>query len=624
MLKKILLNFLALIVLIYILHTTSYISFVFAAGEFAYSYDIKYDVSIDGQTEVTQKITIKNLTDRFYVSELTIFIGATDVREANAQDSVGALQTDISKEELRTKIVIKFRDQNAGLDKEYPWTLKFKSKDFTQRTGKVWQVSVPRFSDSENLENFKLTLSTPISFGDPTTIIPEPNKQSESGGKLHLSYTKEQLNNVGILANFGTNQVFDFDLIFNLKNEGILPAIAKIPFPANTAYQQVLIKDINPKPENVTIDEDGNYIGWFKVERRSNLEVRVNGSAKLFITRQENIIPLSTAEQISYTSSQKYWEKDNPSIRAKVDEILKDGENLTNKQKAKLIHKFVVDYLKYDHTRLDSEDFERLGALTALNNPDKALCGEFTDLFVALARAANIPARELTGYAFTENNQIRPLSLGGDLLHAWPEYFDPNLGWVMIDPTWENTTGGVDYFSKFDLNHFVLATRGYLSDEPVTADKVEVELSEADFNLQPGVDILVNSPIEVFAGFPAKLNVSIANNNFVVYPGTNFSVSAAKLDILGNKELQFSSIPPFGHLDYQFNLRSGSPFSSYEDLIQIKVGDQTITKKILIKPFFELKIFPYVIGGIIVIIILTYLSILGIHFYQSRKARNKT
>ena len=58
---------------------------------------------------------------------------------------------------------------------------------------------------------------------------------------------------------------------------------------------------------------------------------------------------------------------------------------------------------------------------------------EFTDLFVAIARAAGIPARESVGYAYTTNSRLRPLSLVTDVLHAWPEYYDADKKiWVHL------------------------------------------------------------------------------------------------------------------------------------------------------------------------------------------------
>ena len=92
---------------------------------------------------------------------------------------------------------------------------------------------------------------------------------------------------------------------------------------------------------------------------------------------------------------------------------------------------------------------------------------EFTDLFITIARSAGIPAREVNGFAYTENPDIQPLSLVNDVLHAWPEYYDSEKGvWIPVDPTWGSTTGGVDYFSKLDLRHFTFVVHGKDSTKP--------------------------------------------------------------------------------------------------------------------------------------------------------------
>ena len=111
-----------------------------------------------------------------------------------------------------------------------------------------------------------------------------------------------------------------------------------------------------------------------------------------------------------------------------------------------------------------------MGALSALNNPTSAVCLEFTDLFVALSRAAGIPAREIDGYAYTNNAHDRPLSLTEDVLHAWPEYYDfDKKAWIMVDPTWGNTTGGIDYFNALDFDHIAFVIKGENSGYPIPA-----------------------------------------------------------------------------------------------------------------------------------------------------------
>ena len=54
-----------------------------------------------------------------------------------------------------------------------------------------------------------------------------------------------------------------------------------------------------------------------------------------------------------------------------------------------------------------------------------------------------------------------------DVLHSWPEYWNEDKKtWIPIDPTWGNTTRGVDYFNKLDLRHFAFVIHGISDVKP--------------------------------------------------------------------------------------------------------------------------------------------------------------
>jgi len=68
-------------------------------------------------------------------------------------------------------------------------------------------------------------------------------------------------------------------------------------------------------------------------------------------------------------------------------------------------------------------------------------CSEYSYLFVALCRAAGIPARIQAGFAFHSENEV--LEDG----HMWAEYYLENYGWVPVDVTWR-------LFDVIDDRHF--------------------------------------------------------------------------------------------------------------------------------------------------------------------------
>ena len=351
---------------------------------------------------------MRNLTSEYFANQFKLTVGATKISDIKASDPGGVLEATEQQQNGLTSINIKFNQQVAGLGKSLPWTITFKSKDLAQKVGRVWEVRVPKVSSSTNLEAYNLTLAVPQSFGSPSLINPLPKSQTASGGKIFLTFDKEKLLASGISANFGTNQLFDFSLAYHLENNNLVPVLTNIALPPDTAYQDVIFSRIEPKPQNVTVDNDGNYLAWYRLTRGQKIDITVFGSAKLYTSSKVQNPFLEDSLRVKYTQPQIYWEKDNPQILSKVKDLLGNNPTESTEEKARLLFQFVVDHLKYDSGRLQNS-IERLGAVTALNNPDSAVCMEFTDLFITLARAAGIPARGLSGFAYTSNRALRPL-----------------------------------------------------------------------------------------------------------------------------------------------------------------------------------------------------------------------
>jgi hypothetical protein len=319
----------------------------------------------------------------------------------------------------------------------------------------------------------------------------------------------------------------------------------------------------------------------------------------------------------------KFWDVDNPLIKQKLAEILKSSENASVREKARLINKFVVTYLSYDHDRVDAEDFGRLGALAAINNPDNALCGEYADLFVTLARSAGIPARRLEGYAYTSNQAIRPLSLGKTLLHAWAEYYDPVKGWVMVDPTWESANDGVDYFSNFDLNHFVLAIVGGDSDDPQASGDVKVEVSEANFVPISNSSLEITAPDVVLSGLPANVTVRVNNIGSAALRGGLLELSANNVGRLEEGRFETGVLPPFGYFEEQTRLSPLGFLSRSEGDLVASFSGVLVQKEIKLKPFYEYQTLFGLAVGSLVLMIGVYVLSLYLHIRSQKSEKGK-
>ncbi|MEM2419924.1 MAG: transglutaminase-like domain-containing protein [Candidatus Bathyarchaeia archaeon] len=130
-----------------------------------------------------------------------------------------------------------------------------------------------------------------------------------------------------------------------------------------------------------------------------------------------------------YTQPERFIQSDNPEIVRTAQAVVGNEEN--PHVKALLIYNFVTKSLKYEAQN------EEKGALWALENR-KGDCSEYSYLFVALCRAAGIPARVQAGFAFRYVNEVMEDG------HMWAEYYLENYGWIPVDATWK-MFGQTDY-----------------------------------------------------------------------------------------------------------------------------------------------------------------------------------
>lgn len=594
-----------------------------AANEFSTSYDITYSVSEDGTTDVSEEIKLKNLTDKFFPSSFSITLPGTEVSEISANDSQGSLEVQTARENSNTKVTVNFTNQQIiGLNKEYAWELKFKDRSVARNLGKVWNVNLPKISQSAQVENLSLTLSVPTSFGDPDFISPKPTRTTESGGRINLNFTQNELLTSGISAIFGNSLNFEFETSYILKNNSIFPQYQNIVIPGSSAYQKTFIENLDPRPENTTKDSLGNTLAVYKLNSSQELEVKVKGHITTYLTKQFKDV-LSSKEVEFYTQDSRFWDKNNPNIKNKLAEIMLGKDPKSDFEKARIIDKYVSNFLQFDRSRIQKNDFTRFGSVTALNNPEKALSAEFLDLQTSLLRAANIPTRQVTGFAL-KNGDSKPFSYSNQNLHTWLEFYDPNQGWIIADPAWQSTTGGADFFAFNDLNHLALAFSN--GEENYTLPtSINTQIFEGQLNEEKGAELDIKIEKQILSGFPSTGKIRINNLGNSPFPATTLEITTSKILLEFpnsqpeiTKMINTPEIPPFGNLEYTFNLKTGAIWHSYQDAFQVKFSGVDDTRIITVVPILSYKIFAVEIFGALIIIALFYVVILLVHHKSAK------
>ncbi|MDZ4228162.1 MAG: transglutaminase family protein, partial [Candidatus Levybacteria bacterium] len=484
---------------------------IFAANNFTTDYAVTYNVLENALTHVTFNISLSNKTSQYYASSYGIQVGFENIENVLASDSGGKITPQISKSDDGNNIEVAFNDKVVGLDKKLSFSISFDTKDIARKSGKIWDINIPGLSEQKIYNTFNVNVIVPKFLGNPSYVKPDTGKSYNS----NLIFTKEELGESGISISFGKEQIYNFKLSYHLKNSNLFPIKTEIALPPSTNYQDVQIDSIEPRPQNVIRDIDGNWLAQYVLASGKQIDIAVEGYAKVFLNPKKE--PLSDTELKEYVKEQSYWEKNK-----------KEVKDLALRLKTpEAIYQYVVDTLTYDYDRVE-ENQPRVGAYGVLKNPSSAVCLEFTDLFIALARAAGIPAREINGFAFTQNSKERPLSLVKDILHAWPEYYDSEKQtWIMIDPTWGNTTGGVDYFHTLDFDHFTFVIKGISSTYPISAGgyKISENVTDKDINVKFGDDFAPQTQSlsisedfakSYFSGFNPRGNIFIKNDGKII------------------------------------------------------------------------------------------------------------
>lgn len=566
MLRKILVSFAIALAFLFL-----HISDSSADDEFFLDSKVIYEVQENGITLVTHDITLENRTTEWYLPSYSLSLSNIKPKSASAYQGDHKFPVEINGSGEATTIKVNFDDALVGKGKVRNFIISFQVEGFAVRTGEIWEISIPRLSQESPYRNFSSIFSVPVSLGEEAYISPEPLSSSLSSGRRIYTYDKKSSQELGITAGFGNFQVFSFTLNYHLENPLSKKAKVEVAIPPDTAYQKLYYQVIEPRPKNIVIDTDGNWLAIYELSARERLDAKVAGSVQIFagprpyLTYPQEVLQANLKET-------EFWQTNDPSIISLAERLKTPFE----------IYDFVAKNLTYDFERVAPET-KRLGAKEALENPDSAICMEYTDLFIAIARASGIPAREINGYAYTENPEIQPLSLVSDVLHAWPEYWDAKSQvWVPVDPTWASTTGGVDYFNKLDLRHFTFVIHGTDAVRPYPPGSYKL-------GPNPQKDVFVNfgqlpenkvSVPEIFASltkspglFGKRIRVSIKNPGPAALYNTTSEVF---FDGSLAQKTEIDILPPYATYEYETFMPYGLLGSKTPEKVIIVTAGQKV------------------------------------------------
>lgn len=237
-----------------------------------------------------------------------------------------------------------------------------------------------------------------------------------------------------------------------------------IPIPQTDRDQTVAPSTINytfgaePSKKEETYDSSGNkalYVVWDENTEPKDRTVTLSYNiSRREIVRPDNLAALEkgkvdTKEMAPYLrESKRSGSLTDGIVKETADKIVKDANAKTVYQKAHAIYNWVCENISRDKTN----HTPGIGAGNAeyiLNHPNEGgKCTDTNSVFVALCRAAGVPARGVYGLSLDEL-EGKP---GTYIQKCKPQYYLPGYGWAEADTSavLKEIIGHEDEYRKAD------------------------------------------------------------------------------------------------------------------------------------------------------------------------------
>lgn len=298
-------------------------------------------------------------------------------------------------------------------------------------------------------------------------------------------------------------------------------------FPQNTISQEIISLSTSTFPAaDVLVESNSIIYRWGKSKNQQyfySLNSKIRLKNKLIGISDIIEFPITSNEFMEYTYPTKFIDIDDD-IRNKAQEIAEGEDDLyvvTFK-----IADWVESNIQYNLSTLTADVVQK--SSWVFDNKE-GVCDELTNLFISMVRSLGIPAKFVSGVAYTNTN-----GLWGP--HAWAEVYFPGGGWIPFDITY----GQFGWIDPTHLKLMETADSGEASAKfswksynvDFNADEIKLDtilLSEGN-KINPIVEMVV-TPLKNNVGpgsyVPIKINIKNLNNFYL--PESLFVIKAPGL-----------------------------------------------------------------------------------------------
>lgn len=146
-------------------------------------------------------------------------------------------------------------------------------------------------------------------------------------------------------------------------------------------------------------------------------------------------LPPATPDAEALSAYTALPEQTPPAIAAFAQEAVSPAGADRASQAAALVARLRGPDFTYDESAPYAQDTSAMASIEAFLGTRSGYCVHYASAFTVMARSQGIPTRIAVGYASRSTGPEQWTAVTGHQLHAWPEVWLDDAGWVAFEPT---------------------------------------------------------------------------------------------------------------------------------------------------------------------------------------------
>ncbi|MBN2100411.1 hypothetical protein JW710_00745 [Candidatus Dojkabacteria bacterium] len=493
---------------------------------------------------------------------------------------------------------------------DYEVKVSYVLKPFFHENGGAYDAGFPLFKLNSKSKLDKIGVSYPEVYG-PVNYSNAIYEADLNDNRWDIDFEdSDELSDIYFSA--GSKKFFSFTSERKLVNDQDVYVNKTVLLFPDLTSQSIVMSSISEYPGDVYKSDTDNYVLTYDVPPEDDLWVRFRGYIEVSLpTEEQRWLSLSPAEKtVALDTQQKWW-------KISDDKIIKDlgqAEEMEFEKKLEWIYGYVMESLNLSGDFRTQHDTEyRKGANVSLRTYKNATAEDFADAYVGLARYLNIPSRVVAGYVF-------PYAASGDMIgmfHVWPQYWDPDLGWISVDPAYEKYTDlNMEY--QVGLNRVItMIVTDELDESLFSETSSEIFLTNEEIAKTAHLEAEIEIDDKISAGLSQTGVLKVKNDGNTILSGFSFTEEDAGFSVEVDENNLRDVILPGEEVEFKFNVKIDNWYWSGDKKLKFLVvaegADNTlrtgIEKTFEVKPLWWAEPVTWIVT-LLVFAVITFLMFL--------------